>query len=89
MSTALIAVMDEVRIARSQVLAHTPCISRYISGTPATFPLLHYVVEDYPSRVDFVKGGWPDRAGGDLHPWQARAKQMSHCHAKGSPLCDV
>lgn len=82
--------MDEVRIAWSQVLAHTPYMSRYVSGTPATFPLLHYVVEDYPSRVDFVKGGWPDRAGGgDLHPWQARAKQMSHCHAKGSPLCDV
>lgn len=45
-------------------------------------------VEDYQRRggsISLRVAGWATP-----HPWQARAKQMSHCHAKGSPLtCNV
>lgn len=45
-------------------------------------------VEDYQrggGSISLRVAGWPTP-----HPWQARAKQMSHCHAKGSPLaCNV
>lgn len=44
-------------------------------------------VEDYQrgGSISLRVAGWATP-----HPWQARAKQMSHCHAKGSPLtCNV
>lgn len=53
----------------------------------ASFALLR-VVEDYRSTSDFVKGGWPSLRLRTLCQG-ARAKQMSYCHAKGSPLYGV
>lgn len=55
-----------------------------------TFPSLHLrhsskIIKEGGGSISLRVAGWPTP-----HPWQARAKQMSHCHAKGSPLaCNV
>lgn len=49
-----------------------------------TFPPLHYVTRRRLSKKKGGGGGGSISLRATRHPWQARAKQMSHCHAKGS-----